>query len=224
MQMTFDILGDSLCEVKTPDENTLPTDMTLSAFLTSPYWRAVQDPKARPEHKGMYVMIQPNGEQWMGGWIGKFKDEETAKRSFHRDRVFYTILWGKQDIDDLILKDYPELKRAKDAIHEMMKQVHVGDPYVRVQTPNGAKYFHLLDFPLYCRVGARGFVKDHGLEYRSFIPLMNDTIFGPVEISAIALGRLFRKYLPEGHRPHLLIPEYHELTIFTGKKSNSVCR
>ncbi|MFB5678759.1 hypothetical protein [Paenibacillus terreus] len=217
MQMAFDIFGDSLYEVKAPDRNTQPTDMTLSAFLASPYWRAVPDPKARPEHKGMYVMIQPNGEPWQGGWIGKFKNEETAKRSFHRDRIFYAILWGKQDIDDMILKDYADLKRAQDAVHEMMKQIHVGDPYVRVRMADEEKFFHLLDFPLYSRVEARGFVKDHGLECRSFFPSKSDTIFGPVEISAIALSRFLSDYLPEGHRPHLLIPEYYELTRSPGK-------
>lgn len=214
MQLAFDLFDDALEITEVPSKSLKPYEMTLAAFLASPDWVAYPDPRATGESKGMYCLRQPDGSKWPGGWIGKFKDEKSAKIQFHRDQVFYTILWGRDDIDPKVLFQYPHFKKAQEAVHQYLSWIEFdlrGD-YIRVNLPSVSRWFHILDFPLYSRVSTRGFVKDHGLNEFEMDLTKTDSMFNQVEVASIALMRFLSKFIDESHRPHFLIPNYDHLT------------
>ncbi|MGY3386857.1 hypothetical protein ACVWZB_004811 [Paenibacillus polymyxa] len=218
MQQTFDLFGDML-DISAPPENIHhPVEMTLTQFLNCPEWLPVIDEKAKDEHKGMYKMKQPDGKWWEGGWIGKFRTPEAAKRDFHNQRVRYAIFGGQEILSDTVLKDYPQYKLAQDAILDMEKRIEfLNGPVVRVNTIHGPRFFHAYDFPLYGRVEKRGFVRDHKLD--EGIPTYidkGDTLFSPNEIACIGLSRKMSFIMSTAYRPHYSIREYNNLSYKTG--------
>lgn len=219
MQISFDIFDNSLVSVEVDNINAEPWELTLTEFLNIPEWKAFPDPKARDEHKGVYVMQRPDGSMWRGGWIGKFKTEEQAKRKFHKERIYYHLLWSG-DVPDRVLTDYPNYLEIKQKISEYEKKVYIGEgDYARVSTTDGDVYFHRLDFPMYSRVSARGFVNRLGLcgdeTPKSY------GIFNAREIASIALYRCLRHAgVSKEHRPHLMLPEYRKLCFSSQDNMN----
>lgn len=216
MQLSFDLFDNSLVAIDVEDINREPWEMTLSEFLSIDEWHAFPDPRAREENRGMYVIQKPDGSMWSGGWIGKYKNSEQAKRGFHKDQVYYKLLWGC-DVPEKVLVDYPKLLKAKKRIDEYMQTVHIGSgDYVRVERPEGVKFFHIMDFPMFCRVGARSFVISGGL---CGARNPEDEIFNSVEIAAIALYRSLRNAgMSPDYRPHLIQDEYRELYFDYGER------
>ncbi|PAD73072.1 hypothetical protein [Paenibacillus campinasensis] len=214
MQIEFDIFADSLQTPELPAKDKQPHEMTLAQFLASPDWVAYPDPKPTGKSMGMYLMKQPDGTDWMGGWIGKFKDQRKAKMEFHYSQVFRTVHWGKDDVDPKVLSQYPKLAKAQEAVHQYLSwiQFDMRGDYIEVGLPSGTRFFHILDFPLYCRVSVRGFVKNHGLDHFPLELENLESIFNQVEVAAIAIERFVSKFLNAGHRPRFLIPEYMSLT------------
>ncbi|MGM1023210.1 MAG: hypothetical protein ACQEXV_22490 [Bacillota bacterium] len=220
MQQTFDFFGDML-DISAPPENIdNPIHMTLTQFLNCPEWLPVMDEKAMNEHKGMYKMKKPDGKWWDGGWIGKFRTSEAAKRNFHDQSVYYAIFGGREIISDTVLNDYPQYKMAQDAILDMESRIEFTDgPVVRVNTIHGSRFFHTYDFPLYCRVETRGFVRDHQLD--EGIPRYidkGDTLFTPNETACIGLSRKMGCIMSKSYRPHFSIREYDSFRYKTGLK------
>jgi hypothetical protein len=214
MQVAFDFFNDEavLFDAKVTSKLE-PEKMTLSAFLSDPKWHAFPDPKATGESKGMYRLSRPDGKEWRGGWIGKFKSEEQAKRSFHESQVRMALHWNAE-ISEIILGEYPYLLRAHRSIHELMKTIHIGSgPYIRIDINGVNKYFHVLDFPMYCRVSVRTFAHDFNLvQLQSGEPRYGgNSYFDSTENMSIALERVLSSILPDRHLPHFLHSDFDDI-------------
>ncbi|RCW41588.1 hypothetical protein [Paenibacillus prosopidis] len=210
MQLTLDIFDNEAVLFTGDTKKMKPEEMTLSMFMSEPAWRAVLDEKATGETKGMYHMIQPDGSSWRGGWIGKFRNEELAKRDFHYKQLYWAIFRGSE-IAESVLQDYKKLLTVQRSIHKHMDNIHIQNgPYLTVTVGSERRYFHIKDFPMYCRVSVREFIRDH--ELLQLAPGESwygsgDDGFGPVEEMAIALERKLSKLLKKDHRPHFLLQD-----------------
>lgn len=211
MQLSFDLFNDELVTLNLNNLQELePWEMTCAEFLSMSEWKAYPDPKATQEHKGNYVLQKPNGKMWPSGWIGKFKSEEQAKKNFHEEQIYYKLHWNS-DVVDRILADYPKLLDVKRKIHAYMKQIYIGTgDYVRVDLPEGSKYFHRCDFPMYCRVSQRGFVRNLELCHSQYQPTHKTFHF--IEVASIALfNQLEIHGQSQEHRPQLIFNDFSKL-------------
>jgi hypothetical protein len=203
MQLTLDIFEDQaiLFDPIVSKKRRLE-DMSLSMFMSDPGWRAVRDEKATGESKGMYHMLEPDGAKWQGGWIGKFRNEDQAKRDFHHKQLYWAVHRGT-DLADFVLSDYPKLLMSQKSIRKKMNEIYIGDgDYIAVEVGNRTRHFHKMDFPMFSRVSMREFIRDHSLvELTPDQPAYGS---GPVEEMAIALTMKLDKLLAENHRPHFL--------------------
>ncbi|MEK4983566.1 hypothetical protein [Bacillus sp. FSL K6-6540] len=213
MQIEFDIFNGEAFIGDFSDLSREPWELTLGEFLSMPEWKAYSDPKATGEGKGNYRLRQPDGKEYPVGWIGKHKDEESAKRSFHEE-IARLKLFGGQDVRDSVIQEYPYLLKAKRQIEQAMDRVQLlGGPYAKVKTSRGDRYFCIQDYPRYLRVFSRGFVKDHDLIDEKGA---DSTYFTGVEIICIALDRMLENLLDKNHRPHLITPDYAWLETHKG--------
>lgn len=214
MQLSFEIFQNTAVMPDLDTAGKAPEQISLSAFLADPGWRAVPDPGAKGEYKGMWVMVQPDGKEWnVGSWIGKFRNEVEAKKAFHRKRVYWAIHRG-EDVPESVLSEYPDLLQAQRGIHEKMASVQIkSGPYVEVSTKEGKRHFHILDAPIYGRVQLREFITDHLLAPRPKLDEVQ-TLLDEREQMAIALERVLKARLPEDHRPHLIHESYDQLLTF----------
>lgn len=209
MQLTLDIFNDEVVLFTGNTKKMKPEEMMLSMFMSEPAWHAKLDERASGEAKGMYHMIQPDGSEWRGGWIGKFRNEEMAKRNFHHKQIFWSIFRGSE-IAESVLQDYPKLLKVQNSIHRHMSNIHIQNgPYIVVNVGGERRHFHVLDFPMYSRVSVREFIQDHKLielaPGQTWYGSGDD--FGPVEEMAIALGRKLCTLLEDDHRPHFLLQD-----------------
>lgn len=210
MQMTLDIFGEDLLIVDVNKSVEKVTELTLYEFLQIDEWKAYPDPKATGESKGVYKLLQPDGKDWRGGWIGKHKSPELAKRAFHDKEVYYAVHGGR-DVSERVLKDYPDYLKAQRFIHHIMSKVHIGSgPYVRVETDEGTSHFYMYDFPTFDRVSARGFVQDFHLD-KWEVPFKGS--FTAREMTAIALSKCLVPHLGKYHYPHLKNEAYKSLVF-----------
>lgn len=221
MQISFDIFDDEVLLMNTDMKNLKPEEMTLAMFMSNPDWKAVLDVKATGETKGQHHMIQPDGKQYKGGWIGKFRNPEEAKLNFHYKCLYWAVFRGRE-ISEVVLSEYPKLLKTQRRITAFMSNIHIGTgPYIAVTVNSQIRHFHIMDCPLFGRVNMREFVQDHALiellpDQRAYGTV--DDIFGPVEEMAIALERKLKNILPDGHRPHLMLPRL----LQWGHKDNQV--
>lgn len=216
MQLVLDIFGDVLDIAPDPVKKLKPEEMSLLQFLELESWRAMPDERASGESKGNYILIQPNGEQYSGGWIGKHKNEEAAKRDFHKKQVYFAIHWGRV-LPDHVLFDYPDLKSAQQSISQMKQNILLSSgPYVKVRVSGCERYFHMMDVPLYSRVDMREFVRIHRL-CSDGARVTNTSGIDEIEQMAIALEYVMSRHMDEDHRPHLLIEEYEHSLRYGGK-------
>jgi len=209
MQMCLDIFNDEAHLFdEVPSQDLKPEEMTLSQFLSDSRWSAYPDPQAKDQCKGMYKLMTPSGKHWSGGWIGKHRSEEEAKRSFHKKQVEYAI-HGGGDVCEIVLSEYPALLKTLRSIHRRMAHIQLNaGPYVSVKVGDQVRHFHLHDFPMYSRVSVRGFVK--AMELLDEARMTNEW-FNPVEEMSIALERKLAHVLPEHYHPRIFIDAYGEL-------------
>lgn len=219
MQITMDLFSDEMIIASTDTKGLRPEQMTLSQFLSDSSWRAELDLKATGESKGMFNMIEPNGGKYRGGWIGKFRNEDLAKRDFHKNAVYYSIHRGGF-LSEHVLSDYPKLLMAQRGIQKKIDNIHLlSGTHFRVRVENVDRYAHLLDVPLYSRVCMREFVWNHRFLIDGTSRFGNNPI-DEVEQMAIALEMKI-KVIPKDHRPHFLFGK-HESVLRNGSSDTRV--
>lgn len=208
MQLTFDLFQDVFQVPITDTKDLLPEEMSLHTFLSAHTWKAILDEKASGESKGQYLLIEPDGKPYRGGWIGKHKNEEQAKRSFHKNRVFMSVWWGNM-LPEHVLADYPDILSAQRNILAMQENIIVKEgPYVRVNIDQTDKFFNKADLPLFDRVSMREFVRMHGLLSKD-VPI-NKT-FSQIEQMANAIEMKMKQVMDENHYPDY--GEYESLLL-----------
>lgn len=219
MQLSFDLFNDELVTLNLSNNHLQlePWELTLNEFLSMSEWKAFPDPEAKGEYKNNYVMQKPDGKKWPSGWIGKFRSEEQAKKTFHQEQIYYKLLWNA-DVQDRVLADYPKLLDVKRSIDSFMNRVHIGTgDYIRIELPERNEFFNPIDFPMFSRTSQRGFVKHYNLYNSTDVTAY--TLFSPSEIACIALSKQLNKYgFSEQYRPNMI--NYHFNYIF--KSSNRV--
>lgn len=192
-QISFDIFENEVLLIDTDMKDLQPEEMTLAMFMSNPDWVAVLDERANGEQKGQYHMIQPDGKQYIGGWIGKFKNPDAAKRDFHYKRLYWAVFRGRE-VSEIVLSEYLVLLQCQRRINALMKNIYIDgySYYVAVTVNQQVRHFDYMDCPLFSRVNMREFIKDHSLidlqpgqhPYRT-----ENDIFGPIEEMAIAIER-----------------------------------
>ncbi|MNW32228.1 hypothetical protein D3C74_91680 [compost metagenome] len=132
MQLSFDLFNDQLAIVNLSNHLHLePWELTLTEFLSMSEWKAYPYPNSTIGSKSYYILERPNGEKTRI-WLGKYKNAEQAKKSFHEQQIFNQLLWGA-DIDDRILAEYPDSLHVKRKITSYMDRVNISSSgYVHV--------------------------------------------------------------------------------------------
>ncbi|WP_152970838.1 hypothetical protein [Bacillus sp. FJAT-28004] len=208
MQMAMDFFAGEMTIASIDTRGLRPEEMTLSQFLSDPAWIAQLDPHAKGESKGMFELIEPDGKKYRGGWIGKFRSPELAKRDFHKDAVYYSIHRGSI-LSERILADYPKVLTAQRGILAKLNDIHLTlGTHLRIMIGNVERYVHYMDIPLYCRVSMREFVWNHQLVEEGESRYGNVLISG-IEQMAIALEvKLKNSVVPNDNRPHFFFGKY----------------
>lgn len=98
-----------------------PYEQSLKTFMEDENWETVRI-KRNDEYNNQHHIIQPDGNQWRGGWISKNRDSEKAKSNFHYDQVRWAIHRGNKVSEESLLT-YPDLKQYIDLIAEI-KQLY----------------------------------------------------------------------------------------------------
>ncbi|MGE7828502.1 hypothetical protein [Paenibacillus sp. NPDC093718] len=215
MQLTLDLFQDELFIVNSDLDNLLITEMTLTEFMMNSKWEAFLDTEATGEGKGNYYMKQPDGSKYRGGWIGKYRSAEQAKKEFHY-RQLYWALHGNGYFLEKALASYPKLHQAYKEIQAYRKSVFVSEgDYVRVCLNGENRFFHIHDCPMFSRVSMRAFVKGHGL---AELNGNMDQTFNPIEIACIAIEQVMEDRIGSRYRPSDVYPGFSELENLTGMK------
>lgn len=210
MQLSFDLDQNELVIVNTELGNLKPTEMTLSEFMSHPEWVPYLHEAAQGECQGNYRMRTPDGSDYIGGYIGKYKSPEEAKRRFHENQLYWALHGGKT-VSERVLESYPALLSVARQIQSYSKGVTVGKlgPFVRVRVDGESRFFNKLDCPTYSRVSMRSFVKGHLL-----IPAtQKGSAFDSTEIACIALEQVLQL---GDYRPLSVFPEFSKIENRTG--------
>lgn len=170
-------------------------DQSLEVFLADPGWQA-----KRVENGGLnsnhFLMMQPDGRMWSGGWIGKHHDALKAKKDFHYAQVFWA-LHRSLDVSDEVLHSYPDLMTVSNTLAAIVASViiHRHGASFSLRVNNHTVTVHSSTWPDNI-LDERSFVQSFGLVSTALQPCKTRLLdLSPRELTVMALRKVVKQYL-----------------------------
>lgn len=140
-------------------------EQSLETFMADENWQPIRVNRT-DEHKNQHHMLQPDGRNYGGGWIGSHRTLEKAKSTFHYEQTLWAIHRGNT-VSPEAVKSYPDLKQYTELIDKIKQTIKIENsenPIVTMLVDNELKSFELSTFKRDPRYELRGFVTENGLQ------------------------------------------------------------